>query len=119
MAALNTTADAFVHLGDYVGQFQCESDCAPTDIALNTTYRLPRFGTSRSMNLLVMGTSLVRRQTNKLLNLELFIRRAKIGRKTLGRELATIFDYRQRLNQYRTDVGLRTAHETGPWITVW
>ncbi|KAI0780724.1 PhoD-like phosphatase-domain-containing protein [Trametes elegans] len=40
-----------------------------------------------------------------------------IGRKTLGRELATIADYRLRLNQYRTDVGLRAAHERGPWIT--
>ena len=44
---------------------------------------------------------------------------AKIGRKVLGRELATIADYRQRLNQYRTDVSLRAAHEAGPWITVW
>lgn len=37
----------------------------------------------------------------------------------LGRELATIADYRQRLAQYRTDVSLRDAHESGPWITVW
>ena len=44
---------------------------------------------------------------------------AKIGRSTLGRELATVHDYRQRLNQYRTDVGLLAAHEKGPWITVW
>ncbi|PSR94097.1 hypothetical protein PHLCEN_2v4525 [Hermanssonia centrifuga] len=44
---------------------------------------------------------------------------AKIGRKVLGRELATVFDYRQRLNQYRTDPGLIAAHEAGPWITVW
>ncbi|CAL1705043.1 unnamed protein product [Somion occarium] len=41
---------------------------------------------------------------------------ARIGRQVLGRELATIFDYRQRLNQYRTDASLRLAHESGPWI---
>lgn len=45
--------------------------------------------------------------------------RAKIGRAVLGRELATIHDYRQRLGQYRTDVSLIAAHEAGPWITVW
>ncbi|KAG7452581.1 uncharacterized protein BT62DRAFT_879359 [Guyanagaster necrorhizus] len=44
---------------------------------------------------------------------------ASIGRQTLGRELATIFDYRQRLAQYRTDESLRAAHLSGPWITVW
>lgn len=44
---------------------------------------------------------------------------AKIGRKTLGRELATIADYRLRLNQYRTDVSLRDAHVKAPWISVW
>ncbi|KAK7683869.1 hypothetical protein QCA50_013247 [Cerrena zonata] len=44
---------------------------------------------------------------------------ARIGRQVLGRELATIADYRQRLNQYRTDESLRFAHESGPWITVW
>ena len=44
---------------------------------------------------------------------------ARIGRTTLGRELATVHDYRQRLNQYRTDPGLIAAHEKGPWITVW
>jgi alkaline phosphatase D len=37
----------------------------------------------------------------------------------LGRELATIHDYRQRLGQYRTDASLVAAHEAGPWITVW
>jgi alkaline phosphatase D len=42
----------------------------------------------------------------------------KIGRGVLGRELATIHDYRQRLNQYRTDKSLRIAHMTGPWFTV-
>lgn len=42
-----------------------------------------------------------------------------IGRQVLGRELATIFDYRQRLGQYRTDASLRAAHESAPWITVW
>ena len=45
--------------------------------------------------------------------------RLAIGRETLGRELATIADYRQRLAQYRGDPGLRLAHETAPWITVW
>ena len=50
---------------------------------------------------------------------EVWHSRAKIGRQTLGRELATIADYRLRLNQYRTDVSLRDAHQKGPWITVW
>ncbi|THH07789.1 hypothetical protein EW145_g3145 [Phellinidium pouzarii] len=68
-AALNTSADAFIHLGDYIYES--------------------------------LGNG------------------AKIGRKVLGRELATIFDYRQRLNQYRTDQSLLIAHESGPWITVW
>ena len=45
--------------------------------------------------------------------------RARIGRQTLGRELATVHDYRQRLAQHRTDPGLRAAHEKGPWVTVW
>ncbi|TBU65612.1 PhoD-like phosphatase-domain-containing protein [Dichomitus squalens] len=67
VAAHNTTADIFLHLGDYV----------------------PYTGHPS----------------------------APIGRKTLGRELATIADYRQRLNQYRTDVSLRDAHVKGPWIT--
>lgn len=44
---------------------------------------------------------------------------AAIGRKVLGRELATIADYRQRLGQYRTDASLLAAHASGPWITVW
>ncbi|KAI0093531.1 PhoD-like phosphatase-domain-containing protein [Irpex rosettiformis] len=44
---------------------------------------------------------------------------ASIGRKVLGRELATIHDYRQRLGQYRTDVSLLDAHQAHPWITVW
>lgn len=44
---------------------------------------------------------------------------AGIGREVLGRELATIHDYRQRLNQYRTDVSLLQAHQNAPWITVW
>ncbi|KAF9532238.1 PhoD-like phosphatase-domain-containing protein [Crepidotus variabilis] len=43
---------------------------------------------------------------------------AKIGRQTLGRELATIHDYRQRLSQYRTDQNLVLAHQNAPWITV-
>lgn len=44
---------------------------------------------------------------------------ARIGRQTLGRELATVHDYRQRLNQYRMDSSLVLAHQSGPWITVW
>ncbi|EIW60085.1 uncharacterized protein TRAVEDRAFT_35844 [Trametes versicolor FP-101664 SS1] len=44
-------------------------------------------------------------------------RRAAIGRETLGRELATIEDYRGRLSQYRTDVSLVFAHQNAPWIT--
>ena len=35
------------------------------------------------------------------------------------RELATIADYRGRLNQYRTDANLMFAHQRGPWITTW
>jgi hypothetical protein len=44
---------------------------------------------------------------------------AAIGRQTLGRELATIHDYRQRLNQYRTDGSLVFAHQNHPWVTIW
>ncbi|KAL7283566.1 hypothetical protein ACG7TL_003001 [Trametes sanguinea] len=68
VAAHNTSADFFVHLGDYIYES--------------------------------LGSGAV------------------IGRKTLGRELATIADYRQRLNQYRTDVSLVAAHVKAPWITV-
>ncbi|KAF9567511.1 hypothetical protein CPC08DRAFT_626796 [Agrocybe pediades] len=68
-AAHNTSADIFIHLGDYIYES--------------------------------LGNG------------------AKIGRKTLGRELATIQDYRLRLNQYRTDQSLVTAHQNAPWITVW
>ncbi|KAF9452394.1 alkaline phosphatase [Macrolepiota fuliginosa MF-IS2] len=68
-AAHNTTADIFVHLGDYI-------------------YETPGNG-------------------------------AHIGRAVLGRELATIHDYRQRLGQYRTDPDLQFAHQSAPWITVW
>ncbi|KAI0807617.1 PhoD-like phosphatase-domain-containing protein [Fomes fomentarius] len=69
VAAHNTSADIFVHLGDYIYES--------------------------------LGNG------------------AKIGRKTLGRELATIADYRERLGQYRTDVSLIAAHQKAPWITVW
>ncbi|KAI0709470.1 PhoD-like phosphatase-domain-containing protein [Earliella scabrosa] len=69
VAAHNTSAEIFVHLGDYIYES--------------------------------LGNG------------------ARIGRQTLGRELATIADYRLRLNQYRTDVSLRAAHEKAPWITVW
>ncbi|KAJ3492307.1 hypothetical protein NLI96_g25 [Meripilus lineatus] len=69
VAAHNTSADIFVHLGDYI-------------------YEQPGNG-------------------------------ARIGRVTLGRELATLADYRQRLNQYRTDTSLVAAHQAAPWITVW
>ncbi|RPD66343.1 hypothetical protein L226DRAFT_566788 [Lentinus tigrinus ALCF2SS1-7] len=68
VAAHNTSAEIFVHLGDYIYES--------------------------------LGNG------------------AKIGRQTLGRELATIADYRLRLNQYRTDVSLRDAHQKAPWITV-
>lgn len=69
VAAHNTTADIFVHLGDYIYES--------------------------------LGDG------------------ARIGRQVLGRELATIHDYRQRLNQYRTDTSLVSAHRHAPWITVW
>lgn len=68
-AARNTTADVFVHLGDYI--YESVGDGAA------------------------------------------------IGRQTLGRELATIHDYRQRLGQYRLDLDLQAAHQHAPWITVW
>ncbi|KAJ7709978.1 PhoD-like phosphatase-domain-containing protein [Mycena rosella] len=68
-AAHNTTAEIFVHLGDYI-------------------YENIDSG-------------------------------ASIGREVLGRELATIHDYRQRFNQYRTDASLLFAHLNAPWITVW
>nr|BAL02928.1 PhoD-like protein [Pholiota nameko] len=69
LRAHNTTADIFIHLGDYIYES--------------------------------LGNG------------------AHIGRQTLGRELATIKDYRQRLNQYRTDQSLVYAHMHAPWITVW
>ncbi|CAA7271763.1 unnamed protein product [Cyclocybe aegerita] len=68
-ATYNTSADIFVHLGDYIYES--------------------------------LGNG------------------ARIGRQTLGRELATIRDYRQRLNQYRTDPSLVAAHQAAPWVTVW
>ncbi|EMD38317.1 hypothetical protein CERSUDRAFT_48966, partial [Gelatoporia subvermispora B] len=74
VAAHNTSAEIFIHLGDYV---------------------------SIPVYFLIIGVKFT----------------AKIGRKVLGRELATIADYRQRLNQYRTDASLIAAHESAPWIT--
>ncbi|KAJ6496607.1 PhoD-like phosphatase-domain-containing protein [Mycena vitilis] len=68
VATHNTSADLFVHLGDYA--------------SLINKSRLP------------------------------------IGRDVMGRELATIHDYRQRFNQYRTDASLLAAHLNAPWITV-
>ncbi|KAF9500934.1 hypothetical protein BDN71DRAFT_1380970 [Pleurotus eryngii] len=76
VAAHNTTADLFIHLGDYVrGPSVVDHPSLPQS----------RF--------------------------------AAIGRMVLGRETATIHDYRLRLNQYRTDVSLVDAHVAGPWIT--
>ncbi|KAJ7109301.1 PhoD-like phosphatase-domain-containing protein, partial [Mycena epipterygia] len=68
VAAHNTSAEIFVHLGDYI--YEDLGNGAP------------------------------------------------IGRAVLGRELATVHDYRQRLNQYRTDASLVLAHQNAPWITV-
>ena len=72
----------------------------------------------RYTNLLVTGAS-----PNDLvphrLQLTLVLDSAPIGRATLGRELATLEDYRGRLSQYRTDVSLVAAHQNAPWITVW
>ncbi|KAJ7470691.1 PhoD-like phosphatase-domain-containing protein [Mycena latifolia] len=68
-AAHNTSAEIFVHLGDYI--YESLGNGAP------------------------------------------------IGRQVMGRELATIHDYRRRLNQYRTDASLVFAHQNAPWITVW
>ncbi|KAF7294999.1 Alkaline phosphatase D [Mycena indigotica] len=69
VAAHNTSADIFVHLGDYIYES--------------------------------VGNG------------------AAIGRAVLGRELATIHDYRQRYAQYRTDSSLLAAHLNAPWINVW
>ncbi|PAV19531.1 alkaline phosphatase [Pyrrhoderma noxium] len=65
-ATFNTSADVFIHLGDYI--YEDLGNGAP------------------------------------------------IGRPVLGRELATVADYRLRLNQYRTDQSLVAAHQTRPWI---
>lgn len=35
------------------------------------------------------------------------------------REIFTLYDYRTRLGQYRTDVDLVASHQSFPWITVW
>lgn len=112
VAALNTSADAFLHLGDYVSNIPRFKFIFHVSLILSFHHVTLRF-TSRW----VTGKELFRPFDDR----EFYARicRAKIGRQTLGRELATIHDYRQRLNQYRTDVGLKTAHETGPWITVW
>ncbi|KAH8824649.1 PhoD-like phosphatase-domain-containing protein [Flagelloscypha sp. PMI_526] len=72
IAANNITTDFYVHLGDYIYEYD---------------------------NTQLDGAS--------------------IGRNVEGRETATIFDYRQRLGQYRTDPFLVAAHQSGPWITVW
>ncbi|PIL24184.1 hypothetical protein GSI_13937 [Ganoderma sinense ZZ0214-1] len=68
VAAHNTSADLFLHLGDYI--YENLGDGGP------------------------------------------------IGRAVTGKELATIADYRERLNQYRTDPSLVFAHQKAPWITV-
>jgi phosphodiesterase/alkaline phosphatase D-like protein len=47
------------------------------------------------------------------------LNRSDIGRDVSGFELATISDYRLRLNTYRADAYLLGAHLAGPWITVW
>ncbi|KAI0362353.1 hypothetical protein OH77DRAFT_1432931 [Trametes cingulata] len=85
VAAHDTSADIFVHLGDYIYE------------SLGDGYDIPlRHSPETSLNFC----------------------RAPIGRETLGRELATIEDYRGRLNQYRTDVSLVAAHQKAPWIAV-
>ena len=33
--------------------------------------------------------------------------------------LFTLYDYRTRIAEYRTDLDLRLAHQNFPWITVW
>ncbi|KAL2784376.1 PhoD-like phosphatase-domain-containing protein [Aspergillus keveii] len=35
------------------------------------------------------------------------------------REIFSLYDYRTRLGQYRTDVDLVASHQNFPWITVW
>lgn len=36
-----------------------------------------------------------------------------------AKEIVTLYDYRTRIAQYRTDEDLQTAHEKFPFITVW
>ena len=105
VAAHNTSAEIFVHLGDYVRNHHV------LFLVLSQTF------VGRSMSPSGMGKS--RTQWYYIHMAFTAISSARIGRQTLGRELATIADYRLRLNQYRTDVSLRAAHEKAPWITVW
>ena len=35
------------------------------------------------------------------------------------REIITLYDYRTRIGQYRTDHDLALAHQNFAWITVW
>lgn len=104
MAARNTSADVFIHLGDYVGL-----------ASLNTPLILTMCWIQIYES---VGDGYVKVDLNSSRDIEL-LSRAPIGRQTLGRELATIADYRQRLAQYRTDASLSYAHQIAPWITVW
>lgn len=36
-----------------------------------------------------------------------------------NKEIVSLYDYRTRIAQYRTDDGLRRSHQQFPWITVW
>ena len=108
VAAHNTSADIFVHLGDYVGVVSSDLHCRLTRATLDL--RVPWEWVSNLQVLREKARDVLPRPGPL---------RAKIGRQTLGRELATIADYRLRLNQYRTDPGLVAAHQKAPWITVW
>lgn len=109
-AALNTTADIFIHLGDYVRSLFFKS--------VIIIFIQPLFS-DRSMNPWAAGKPIRFPNFSPVFGIHTTYTSAKIGRQTLGRELATIHDYRQRLNQYRTDQSLVIAHQNAPWITVW
>ncbi|KAJ7046708.1 PhoD-like phosphatase-domain-containing protein [Mycena alexandri] len=86
VAAHNTSAEIFVHLGDYIYENVDGGSVCQIIYCFES-------------------------ETN-------LVNSASIGREVLGRELATIHDYRQRFNQYRTDASLLLAHQNAPWITV-
>jgi alkaline phosphatase D len=107
-AAHNTTPDAFIHLGDYVCTLLNKNKCLK---------QTPKATPSVDLRVSWKWVS-VKQVLYYRIHADCRLS-AHIGRAVLGRQLATIFDYRQRLAQYRTDQSLVFAHQSGPWITVW